>query len=115
VEGIPGHWQRVWDRTAEGPARIGPVAGADFYTGYQGRVRTRREHFLGTHGATSRPSIKQGTAGNQLASLQDSRRLCPAARNHHCRHKIRIRAHSRGLVLADEVLTPDSSRFWPAE
>ena len=36
--------------------------------------------------------------------------------HHHRRHQVRARASSTAtLVIADEVLTPDSSRFWPAD
>ena len=45
------------------------------------------------------------------------------ARHHHCRHEVRVRAfgvrrpsgRSRNCILIDEALTPDSSRFWPAD
>ena len=39
------------------------------------------------------------------------------ARHHHRRHQVRVR-HRRGRTswcLIDEILTPDSSRFWPAD
>ena len=40
------------------------------------------------------------------------------ARDHARRHQARVRSPPRtsgDLVLADEVLTPDSSRYWPAD
>ena len=38
------------------------------------------------------------------------------ARHHHRRHQARVRpGRWRLFVLGDEVLTPDSSRFWPAD
>ena len=39
------------------------------------------------------------------------------ARNHHRRHEVRVRARcaAAASLLIDEVLTPDSSRFWPAD
>ena len=39
-----------------------------------------------------------------------------AQRHHPRRHEVRVRPRRRTatIVLADEVLTPDSSRFWPA-
>ena len=40
-------------------------------------------------------------------------------RHHHCRHEVRMGLGRSGdrteLILIDEVLTPDSSRFWPAD
>jgi len=35
------------------------------------------------------------------------------ARDHHRRHQVRVGPRLRQLILIDEVLTPDSSRFWP--
>jgi phosphoribosylaminoimidazole-succinocarboxamide synthase len=54
------------------------------------------------------------------------RDLSLAVYNHACRHaesrgiiiadtKFEFGRDARGLVLGDEVLTPDSSRFWPAD
>jgi len=39
--------------------------------------------------------------------------ITPVPRHHHRRYQIRIRGGRRQIILADEVLTPDSSRFWP--
>ena len=49
-------------------------------------------------------------------ALSLRRRLRRDARHHHCRYQVRVRHRRAGnLVLIDEVLTPDSSRFWPAD
>ena len=37
------------------------------------------------------------------------------ARHHPGRHEVRVRLHRGELILIDEVCTPDSSRFWPAD
>ena len=37
------------------------------------------------------------------------------AGHHHRRHQVRARLHRRRARAGDEVLTPDSSRFWPAD
>ena len=38
------------------------------------------------------------------------------ARRHHRRHEVRVRPpRATPIILADEVLTPDSSRFWPGD
>ena len=39
----------------------------------------------------------------------------PAARDPARRHQVRVRLRRRRAALVDEVLTPDSSRFWPAD
>ena len=50
-----------------------------------------------------------------LAGLRPRRGDRPRARHHPGRHQARVRRPPDGTtVLADEVLTPDSSRFWPA-
>ena len=49
-------------------------------------------------------------------ALRVRRGACRRARDHHRRHEVRARPRRRRqLVLADEALTPDSSRFWPAD
>ena len=39
----------------------------------------------------------------------------PAQRNSDCGHQIRMGPLDGELILIDEALTPDSSRFWPAD
>ena len=75
---------------------------------------------------TSRPS----RASSSSASSATARSSAPRSRStsarphaalerghHPRRHEVRVRASTRdgALVLGDEVLTPDSSRFWPAD
>ena len=66
-----------------------------------------------------------GAAAHRAAESPDARNLparCRARRvegHHHRRHEVRVRARRRRrpgdrVVLIDEVLTPDSSRFWPS-
>ena len=44
------------------------------------------------------------------------RRVRPIPWRDHRRHQVRVRQLLNGkLILIDEVLTPDSSRFWPAD
>ena len=61
---------------------------------------------------------RSGRAGARVESgaVPVRGRLCPGARHHHRRHQVRVRDLENGkLILIDEILTPDSSRFWPAE
>ena len=39
---------------------------------------------------------------------------CRQQRPHPRRHQVRVWSAGRHIILADEVLTPDSSRYWPA-
>ena len=53
-----------------------------------------------------------------LAIYQRAGEIAARARDHPGRHQVRVRPAARArdeLVLGDEVLTPDSSRFWPAD
>jgi len=86
---------------------------ADFHARDQGRDRSRCEcavrYVVNTFGlelpASPRPNARH---------LFASRRLRAPARNHIGRHEIEFGFVAGELVLADEVLTPDSSRFWEA-
>ena len=50
-----------------------------------------------------------------LALYSRAAEIALEARDHPGRHEVRVRPAPGGaLVLGDEVLTPDSSRFWPA-
>ncbi len=61
--------------------------------------------------------------GDEAAAMRDAAikvyngRARPRSRprHHHRRHQVRVRTCRRPLILGDEVLTPDSSRFWPAD
>ena len=58
-----------------------------------------------------------------LRAVPRRRRARRIVRHHRRRHEVRIRPAARGraaaqtiaLILIDEVLTPDSSRFWPRD
>ena len=72
---------------------------------------------------SSAPSRSSATASSRRrcatrrSSSTARRRARGGARDHPRRHQVRVRLASAGaeIVLADEVLTPDSSRFWPAD
>ena len=65
------------------------------------------------------PSGPSGRANPELTLrvYAHAARARRGARHHPGRHQARIRPRSGSgeLVLGDEVLTPDSSRFWPAD
>ena len=60
------------------------------------------------------------TAQSDAAALLARRGARRASRHHRRRHQIRVRARARRpdkgeIILIDEALTPDSSRFWPRD
>ena len=72
--------------------------------------------------STTRSSATVGDRGRRAAARPDPGGLRPGRgdrprpRDHPGRHQARVRrAAGRHHVLGDEVLTPDSSRFWPAD
>ena len=91
---------------------------ADLHAGHEGHRGPRHQHRPG------RPRTlligEERFAEIEELSLARLRTrgaaLRPAARHHPGRHQVRVRHRPDGeLVLGDEVLTPDSSRFWPAD
>ena len=80
--------------------------------------RARRER----HASSASPSRSGPSSPGRCATSRSSIYARGAAyaasrRDHPRRHQARVRAGRAdgALVLGDEVLTPDSSRFWPAD
>ena len=107
-------------RAAGRPARVRPPAGADLHARHEGRARASTTR---TSTSTARP---RSSATARL--MEELRRLSLAlyARGGRARASATgiILADTKfefgrdptaSIVLADEVLTPDSSRFWPAD
>ncbi len=101
-----------------GLARVRPAARADLHARHQGRERARREHLVRADGRDRRPGRGRRAARRSLAIYQRGAE--------HARSRGIIIADTkfewgwatgrrRELILIDEVLTPDSSRFWPAD
>ena len=94
------------------------AAGADLHAGDQGRDRARREHL-----ASTRWSQLVGTETGEAAARPEPRRSTARRASTRAQRGIIIadtkfefgRLPSGELILIDEVLTPDSSRFWPAD
>ena len=91
---------------------------ADLHAGDEGADGPRREHRRRAQAVelVGRGAAPRGRAG--LARALPLRRGVRArARDHDRRHEVRVRARRRrdGSCLGDEALTPDSSRFWPAD
>ena len=102
-----------------GPAAGGPAAGADVHAGDQGRDRrsTTRTSPYERVVALDRPRLAEQVRDTALALYALRRRVRARARHHHRRHQVRVRRRRRraSSMLIDEALTPDSSRFWPAD
>ena len=95
-----------------------PAAGADLHPGHQGRPRrARRERLLRRR--RRRPSAPTSPTQLRELTLAVYARAEGIARERGiilADTKFELGARADGtIVLADEVLTPDSSRFWPAD
>ena len=119
LEGISADRQRLRHHAAGRAARVGSAAGTDLHAGDQGRERPRRQHQRGRGGRlVGAPLI----ARLKALTLEIYRRGAA-----HAESKGIIVADTKfefglvgagdpatDVVLIDEVLTPDSSRFWPS-
>ena len=71
-------------------------------------------------GPDRRPRDHRDAAQYDAAALLARRGARRTPRHHRRRHEIRVRARARwpeqgDIILIDEALTPDSSRFWPRD
>ena len=118
VEGVPGDRRGLRSRAAGGAARVGPAARADLHAGDQGTSRaTTSTSTVETAGIADRPTTGR-PSWSACRSASTSRR--PSTRAERgiiiADTKFEFGLDAAGeVVLGDEVLTPDSSRFWPAE
>ena len=110
---------RLRHRAAGRAARVGPAAGADLHPGHQGRARRpRREHRL--RAAPPRSSATAPREELRRLSLELYARGGRARRERRASSSPTPSSSSAAtsggeILLIDEVLTPDSSRFWPAD
>jgi phosphoribosylaminoimidazole-succinocarboxamide synthase len=96
------------------------VARAAVHALHQGRVGAHDENidFAGPTVPGPARHRKSRPVGARTRPSRSTRRprLRRHPRHHHRRHQVRVRLDAAGtLHLIDEVLTPDSSRFWPAD
>ena len=112
----PGHAGRR--AAARRPGRKRAPRSAALLAGHQGGERAT----ISTSPSTPWPQELGSGAGrpasaSQLCALPGGPRSRRVARDHHRRHQVRVRDRRRRApcALIDEVLTPDSSRFWPAD
>ena len=80
-------------------------------------TRARQQHLVRADGrAASATELAEELRRRSLAIYERGAEHAPDARHHHRRHQVRVGPTSDDeLILIDEVLTPDSSRFWPAD
>ena len=100
------------------PAGLGAmlaVARADLHAGYQRGERPRYQHLAredgGDHRRRCRPRSPPPQPGRLLARREYARTRGMIIAD----TKFEWGWHEGNLILIDEVLTPDSSRFWPAD
>jgi phosphoribosylaminoimidazole-succinocarboxamide synthase len=103
--------------TGSPPAgRIGETARTPLHTRHEGRRGSRREHLRGAHGRDRRRG-RDATTARYLPRLYGEAEAYARARGIIIADtKFEFGRDAEGRVLLiDEALTPDSSRFWPAE
>ena len=91
------------------------LARAHLHSRHQGRDRTRCQYFLRATCERSSVSNWPPAARPELADLQAGRRYARQRGIIIADTKFEFGHFAQGIILADEVLTPDSSRFWPAD
>ena len=100
------------------PPRVRPPARADLHAGLEGAPgRARREHPVRAgRRARRRRARRSRSARISLALYASSGPRCASGRGSSSPTRSTSSASSRtaSLVLIDEVMTPDSSRFWDA-
>ena len=117
LEGVSAERRGVRHRAADRAARRATSCRADLHAGHEGRARpARREHLV-------RRNVSRGSAAIWPKQLsQRSLELYTRGAEYAAERGIII-ADTKfefglvddELILIDEVLTPDSSRFWPAD
>jgi len=102
---------------APGGSRRGIAASrADLHAVHQGGPRqSRREHLVRALRRNRRRGHGHAAARCVTLHLQGCGCVCRDAWNRHCRHQVRVCIIDNQLTLIDECLTPDSSRFLPAD
>lgn len=61
------------------------------------------------------PELCRPAAHGIAGAVCARRRARADAGDHHRGHQVRVRLDGDELILIDELFTPDSSRFWPAD
>jgi phosphoribosylaminoimidazole-succinocarboxamide synthase len=117
LEGLPGDGHGVRHSAAGRPADGPAIAGADFHPGDQGRNgRPRREHRLRRRRKADRRQLAKTVKDTTLRLYREAAAFARVVGIIIADTKFEFGQDEDGrLYLIDEVLTPDSSRFWPAD
>ena len=119
LEGLPAHAARsAGSSCPTGLRESEQLPGADLHAGHEGRGRRpRREHRLRPRGRDPRrPRAARGAARALARALRLAAEHARARGIILADTKFEFGRRADGtIVLGDEVLTPDSSRFWPAD
>ena len=99
-----------------GPAAMLAAGRADFHAGDEGAIRSRHQHLVRADGGDRR-----SRDGRSSCARRAWRFTCAARPTRQTKGiiiadtKFEWGVCDGQLILIDEVLTPDSSRFWPAD
>jgi phosphoribosylaminoimidazole-succinocarboxamide synthase len=115
LEGISKTPDRLRHQTARRDCGIVRIAGADFHAGHQGRIRPRRKHFLRGGRKIVGDEIAEQARAASLKIYNFARDYARKRGIIIADTKFEFGLFDGKLILIDEVLTPDSSRFWPAD
>ena len=104
-------------RAAAGAASERAAAGADLHAGHQGGARPRPEHLLRARRRGSSEPRRRRSCATAASTSTGGRPTTPrrAASSWPTPSSSGAGRRTGELILVDEVLTPDSSRFWPAD
>ena len=92
------------------------VGRADLHSGHQGGERARHQHFVRADGRNRRRGDGPRNCGTAASRSTVAAPSTPAPKGFIIADtKFEWGRVDGELILIDEVLTPDSSRFWPAD
>ena len=116
-EGLQQNRQGLRHRSPGGTTGFRPSAGTDLYAGDEGRNRSRRKHFRrrGRPALLGQEHIRR-LQGTDAFHLQPRRGVCGrSAALSSATRSSNLELIDGKIAIVDEMLTPDSSRFWPAD
>ncbi len=113
---LPRHRRGVWAPAASWPAGVRATSGPDRHSRHQGHRGPRPEHHRGGSRGTLRRAVPRRARGSRSGSTAYAARYAAARGILLADTKFEFGVDEDGeVVLADEALTPDSSRLWPAD
>jgi phosphoribosylaminoimidazole-succinocarboxamide synthase len=99
-----------------GTEGIRPTARTDLHSRDQGHHGARRQHFIRRNVQAGRSRIEPPACATSPCAFTKRPRITRGnAASSLPTPSLNLDRPPKGITLADEVLTPDSSRFWPAD